>query len=89
MRCIAESWGGEMIWLYIYYAIAFVAFFVLCVIGYKNEMRKRYTKDPLSSDDIFNISVLALLFANGWPLVVVVAIGYGFLKLLQWKRGEA
>ena len=77
-----------MIWICIYYAIAFVAFFVLCVIGYKNEMRKRYTKDPLSSDDILQIAIFALLAAMIWPLVVVMAIGYGFLKLLQWKRGD-
>ena len=72
-----------MIWLYIYYAIAFVTYFVLCVIWFKIETRTEFICD------IVQIAVLALLAAMIWPLVIVVAIGYGFLKLLQGKRGES
>lgn len=77
-----------MIWLYIYYAIAFVTYFVLCVICFKIETRTEFMKVTLSSYDIFQIATLALLAATVWPLVIVVAIGYGFLKLFQGKRGE-
>ncbi len=78
-----------MIWLYIYCAIAFVTYFVSCVIRFKIETRTELMKVTLSSSDIFQIATLSLLDAMVWPFVVVVAIGFGLLKLLQRKRGEA
>ena len=72
-----------MIWLYIYLAGGLVAFFVICVIGFKKEMRMSYMKVTPPSSVIFEIAMLAVLQAMAWPFLVVAAIGYGFLMLLK------
>ena len=74
-----------MIWTCIYLACQLIATIVISVIEFKKVMRE----DMLSFDMFLDITLLASLKAIIWPFFVVVAIVYGFLKLLQGKRGES